>query len=165
MPAAVHKASEPLDVVSAVDHEAPDARHQGRGDLVVGLGVAVQLHPRHGKAGPPRGLELSERCDARIDSLTCDDRAHPDEGAGLHRIGDPHRPVPEERVDVLTQARADRLGVVDVQRCAIPIGERREVMRSDPDVPVAANGRTEGPDRVLDHAVRSSVADRRAAIR
>lgn len=162
---AVCEPGEPLDVVRAVDNEAPDARLEGRGDLVVGLGVAVQLHPGHPKAGAPRGLELTQRGNARVDALTRDERTDADEGARLHRISDPHRPIAEERVDVLAEALADRLGVVHVEGRAVFVGERREVVRADLDVPIAANGRPEGPDPGLDHAVRSSVAGRRAAIR
>jgi hypothetical protein len=112
----------------------------------------VQLHPRHRKSGTPRCLELSERGNARIDALARDDRADADESAGLHRIGDTHRAIAEERVDVLAQACADRVGVVDVERRAVAVGELREVMRSDPDVAVAADGRPKRPDRPFDLA-------------
>jgi hypothetical protein len=58
--------------------------------------------------------------------------------------------VAEEGVDVLAQARADRLGIVDVEGRAVLVGELREVVRPDADVPVAADGRVQGPDRALD---------------
>jgi hypothetical protein len=162
---AVRQPCESLDIVRAVDDEASDARLKRPGDLVVRLGVSVQFHTRRGEPRLPCSLELAERGDARIDTLACDDRPHPDEGAGLHRIGDPHGPVAKERVDVLAQARPDGLGVVDIERRSVCVGQRREIVRADLDVPVAANGRAQRPDRGFDHEVRSSVAGRRAAIR
>ena len=71
----------------------------------------------------------------------------------------------KESVDVLPQARPDRLGVVDVERRAVTVGERRKIVRPDADVSVAADDGTEGPDRGLDHALRSSVAGRLATTR
>src|SRR5438067_10272262 len=69
---AMREPGEPLDVVGAIDDEAPDARLESRRDLVVGFGIAVQLHPRRRKASPSRGLELTQRGDARIDTFTRD---------------------------------------------------------------------------------------------
>src|SRR6266850_4836970 len=57
---AMRQPSEPLDVVGAIDHEAADAGLESGGDLVVGLGVAVQLHARRRKPGASCGLELSQ---------------------------------------------------------------------------------------------------------
>src|SRR5438876_3499021 len=66
---AVREPGEPLDVMRTIDDEAPHARREGPRDLVVGLRVAVQLHPRYRKSRAPGGLQLSEPRDARVDAL------------------------------------------------------------------------------------------------
>ena len=162
---AVREPGEPLDVMRTIDDEATDARRESFGNLVVRLRVAVQLHPRYRKTRAPRGLQLSERRDAGVDALVGDDRADPDQGAGLDRIRHSDRSMAEEGVHVLAQARADRRGIVDVEGRAVPVGECLEIVSPDAHVPVATHGRSERPDRQLDHVIRSSAGDRRAATR
>jgi len=163
--AAVREPRKPLDVVGPIDDEAPDARLECAGDLVVRFGVAVQLHPRYREAGSARRLKLPQRRDARVDALAGDDRTDPDQRARLDGVRHPDRSVTKESVDVLPQARPDRLGVVDVEGRAVTVGQRRNIVCPDTDVPVAADDGPERPDRALDHAVRSSVAARPATTR
>ena len=70
---AVREPGEPLDVMRTIDDEAADTRRESPSHLIVGLRVAVQLHPRYRKSRAPRGLQLSERRDARVDALVGDD--------------------------------------------------------------------------------------------
>src|SRR5439155_19250170 len=130
-----------LDVMGTIDDEEADARSEGFGNLVVRLRVAVQLHPRYRKTRAPRGLQLSERRDAGVDDLVGDDRADPDQGAGLDRIRHSDRSMAEEGVHVLAQARAGRRGIVDVEGRAVPVGAGLEVVSPEAYEPVATHGR------------------------
>ena len=159
------KPREPLDVVRAVDDEAAYTRAKRPHDLVVGLRVPMQLDPRRRESRAARSLELAQGGDAGVDAFSRDDRADADERARLDRVRDAHRPVTEERIDVLAEAGADGAGVVDVERSPVAVGERAHVVCPDAHVAVVPDGGPERPDRALDHEVRSSAEARRATTR
>ena len=144
------KRTQALDVVRTVDHDASDARAQRTSELLVGLRVPVQLHAGGRKPGAARGEQLPKRCDAGVQPRARYDRADADERTSLDRIRDAHGPVRKERIDISADARAYRLGVVDVERRPVAVRELDDIRSRDRKAAIAADGRSERPDRAID---------------
>ena len=144
---------EPLDLVRSVDDDAPDAKTQGRPELVVGLRVAVQLRPGHREARALRRQELAERRGARIGTHPRQDGRDAAKAAGLDRVRHPDRAQAFERNDVAAVRVPDRRRVVHVERGAEALRERDEIDIADAQPPAPISGRLERPDRGVDQPV------------
>ncbi len=140
-----------IDLVRAVDHDPADAQAERRTELVIRLGVAVELGARHREASAPYGQELAERRRARVRARSREDRRDAAKPARLDRIGDPDRTMGLERRAVAAIRVADRRGVVHVQRRPEAIGEAHHIDPADAQVRLAVGARVERPDRWIDH--------------
>src|SRR5699024_1922347 len=113
-----------IDLVPAVDHDAPDACAERCGELIVGLVVAVHRDPCGGKAGMQGDGQLAAGADVQVQALLGDP---PRGGNRVERLGgvvDVRTPAQwsEGRVEFVPERAGAGTKVVlvdDVGGCAV----------------------------------------------
>jgi hypothetical protein len=118
---------EAIELVEAVDDDAPDVVDDGGAQLVERLVVAVQDHVPRRHSGAARYEEFSDRGDIELHTFFVRELGH---CKTEKRFGGIRRAV-GKRADCLSTPSAQLRLVVDEQRRAVVAGQRQQVAATD----------------------------------